>query len=589
MSNNSPDPDPKPLRKAKITCNLQNTEYDVIKHVVTETLSWRSVDNENDDWDVHWNDNYIPSDKLAKMKPYQKINHFPGMHGICKKNYLSWNLNKMMKMFPNEFNFFPKTWVLPGDYIDFKSNLNKKKVFIVKPEASSQGRGIFLIRKLEDINISERYVVQEYLKDPLLIDGLKFDLRIYVLVAGCNPLKIFIHEDGLTRLSTEPYSAPAPNNMQDMCMHLTNYAVNKNNPNFEFNLDPDKDNIGHKRSLKSTYTYLSSLGHNTDLLQSRIEDIIIKTLCTVQPSISQIYKTCQPEDITNGMCFELLGFDIIIDQHLNPYLLEVNHSPSFSTDSPLDWKIKHRVIKETLQLLNCRVRDRKSYHQAKKEPQKRSASLKQKESKDDKIERQKEIIQRREKWEENHLGGFKKVYPGNGKEKYDGFISNANNMWLEISRHLPRGKREEIQKNVSNKVNLNKKKPSVPRKNLTLSSNSLQKLANLMPAGEGREDGDGEEEAVQRIIRLYKMNPSFVDMKELVYYKQLEEILKDRRQAASFMKATDYSIKLPKAPKQVRVKEYSQGNYIVPKTFNFSPKILPRNIETKGKSREQVA
>ena len=52
---------------------------------------------------------------------------------------------------------------------------------------------------------TERYVVQKYLHDPFLIDGLKFDFRIYVLVAGCDPLRIFIYTEGLARLATEKF------------------------------------------------------------------------------------------------------------------------------------------------------------------------------------------------------------------------------------------------------------------------------------------------------------------------------------------------------------------------------------------------
>ena len=55
------------------------------------------------------------------------------------------------------------------------------------------------------------------------------------------------------------------------------------------------------------------------------------------------------------MCFQILGFDIIIDQDLRPYLLEVNQMPSFATDSPLDQRIKAGVIGDTLALLNLSV------------------------------------------------------------------------------------------------------------------------------------------------------------------------------------------------------------------------------------------
>ena len=70
-------------------------------------------------------------------------------------------------------------------------------------------------------------MVQRYLHRPLLIEGLKFDLRIYVLLAGCDPLRIYLYEEGLTRLATVPYLPPKRENLDNLCMHLTNYAINK--------------------------------------------------------------------------------------------------------------------------------------------------------------------------------------------------------------------------------------------------------------------------------------------------------------------------------------------------------------------------
>lgn len=351
-----------PVRK--IVMNVALTKYAVVKKV-GKFFKWRLTKKEDDDnWDVFWTDAAVQPEKLAKMKPFQKINHFPGMYALARKNYLAKNLNRIRKVFPKDYNFFPRTWLIPAEYSDLVMQFNGKKqnkVFIVKPEASCQGRGIFLTKKIDDFSLDDRYVVQEYLHRPFLIDNLKFDLRIYVLVAGCDPLRIYLHKEGLARFATENYVKPTSQNLAKQCMHLTNYAINKNSENFIFNEDPKVDNVGHKRSLTSTLAQIAEMGYDTGKLWERIKDIIIKTLCSAQPSLAHTYKACQPDDPYNGMCFELLGFDIILDHKLKPWLLEVNHSPSFSTDSPLDWKIKFEVISEALELLNINTENRLNY------------------------------------------------------------------------------------------------------------------------------------------------------------------------------------------------------------------------------------
>ena len=177
------------------------------------------------------------------------------MYTLARKNNLGKNLMIMRKAFPEAYDFFPQTWLLPAEFGDFKSQFNKKgnKTFIIKPAASCQGRGIFLTRTWEDVNTDEQLVAQRYIHKPYLIDGLKFDLRIYVLVAGCDPLKIFVYHDGLARFATENYVVPNGDNLNSVRMHLTNYAINKDNPNFVFNEDAKEANVGHKRSLISVF------------------------------------------------------------------------------------------------------------------------------------------------------------------------------------------------------------------------------------------------------------------------------------------------------------------------------------------------
>jgi len=135
-------------------------------------------------------------------------------------------------------------------------------------------------------------------------------------------------------------------------MHLTNYAINKFSENFQQNKGSDKDDSGHKRSLTFAMRYINEMGYDSKQVLHKIKDVILKCLCAVQPMLAHTYRSCQPDDIDNSMCFEILGFDVFLDDKLKPWILEVNHAPSFTTDSPLDFKIKKSLITDTIRLLN---------------------------------------------------------------------------------------------------------------------------------------------------------------------------------------------------------------------------------------------
>jgi len=173
----------------------------------------------------------------------------------------------------------------------------------VKPEASCQGRGIYLTRNIDKLKHNEKYVVQRYLHKPYLIDGLKFDLRIYVLITGVDPLRIFVFEEGLARFATEEYKPPRSENLENLFMHLTNYAINKNSEKFIFNESVNDMDVGHKRSLTSVYKHIESEGHDVELLKQRIHDIFIKTIITGYPTLSQTMSSIHPDNHANDMCF----------------------------------------------------------------------------------------------------------------------------------------------------------------------------------------------------------------------------------------------------------------------------------------------
>ena len=138
--------------------------------------------------------------------------------------------------------------------------------------------------------------------------------------------------DGLARLATEKYKLKAYNNP---FIHLTNYAINKDNSNYKADAKAE-GNTGFKRSLNSIFCTLKKDGFNVETIKAQMRDMIVKTLISVQPDLVHHYRTSQPSDIYNNMCFEILGFDILIDSKGFPWLLEVNHAPSFNCDTALD-------------------------------------------------------------------------------------------------------------------------------------------------------------------------------------------------------------------------------------------------------------
>lgn len=305
---------------------------------------------------LYWCDTNVSMEFPLTLQEWQFVNHFPGTSSISKKIDLSRNIEKMKKVFPDLYNFHPKSFIVPTQSLDLKMYLtsHNRKTFIIKPDLGSQGRGIFLVQDSDGVNeCTEPAIAQEYIS-PFLLNGLKFDLRIYVLVTSVDPLRIYIFDEGMARFCTEPYEKPTQENLNEIYRHLTNYSVNKHNDRFKQNSEIEgTDSQSHKRAKSLVFKDLSSLGYDVDELQSNIDEIIILTLLSAQPYLSHTYKAIFKNiDDNKSRCFEILGFDVLIDEDLKPWVLEVNHSPSLSCDSPFDTELKDSVITGALKIVN---------------------------------------------------------------------------------------------------------------------------------------------------------------------------------------------------------------------------------------------
>jgi tubulin polyglutamylase TTLL6/13 len=113
-----------------------------------------------------------------------------------------------------------------------------------------------------------------------------------------------------------------------------------------------------KRLITDMMKQLSSEGIDVKDWMEKIKDIIRKTILSCQPTLEENYRLLQPNSKRMDMCFEILGFDILIDKNGKPWLIEVNHSPSFETSTKLDRVVKDKLLHDTFDLLNINPKNK---------------------------------------------------------------------------------------------------------------------------------------------------------------------------------------------------------------------------------------
>ena len=219
----------------------------------------------------------------------------------------------MHKLFPDEYDFYPRTWLLPEQYHHFcadvattqQKNPHHKPVFIIKPDEGSQGDGIYLITNphhIGSVGLVRRAVAQEYIAKPLLLERTKFDLRVYVLLASIDPLQIYICREGMARFCTLKYQPPTNRNLHQVFMHLTNYSLNKRSDTFIHTNSTDR---GSKRTMSSTFASLTSRGHNTIALWESIQAIVVKTITAMLPDLIVEFEAELPARKPAPTCFQV--------------------------------------------------------------------------------------------------------------------------------------------------------------------------------------------------------------------------------------------------------------------------------------------
>ncbi|KAM4719197.1 tubulin polyglutamylase TTLL11 isoform 2-T2 [Anableps anableps] len=364
---------PRKRRPVTVDTSKAKTSLEALKLSIKE-LKWKEFPlGRRAACDIYWHGvSFHDNENIASGQ----VNKFPGMVEMLRKINLSRAVRTMQELFPEEYDFYPRSWILPEEYQQFstqsrmvkESDTTVSPTFIVKPDGGSQGDGIYLIRDPSELKLMvgaqpKQAVVQEYIHKPLLIDKLKFDIRLYVLIKSMEPLEIYIAKEGLTRFCTEPYQEPSQKNLSHVFMHLTNYSLNVHSGNF---VHSDSQSTGSKRTLSSVLYRLAAKGVDIKRVWSDIIALVIKSVIAVVPELKVYYQADIPPGKPGPTCFQILGFDILLMKNLKPVLLEVNSNPSMRIEheqevtpgvfeyvpSPVDEQVKVGVIRDTLRLMD---------------------------------------------------------------------------------------------------------------------------------------------------------------------------------------------------------------------------------------------
>jgi tubulin polyglutamylase TTLL6/13 len=338
--------------KGTISVNLTFTEQDVV-HRTCEELGYSETASYTE-CVLFWYGNAKSAAIATTLLPWQFANHFGASFQICDKVGLARKFEEMRTRFPSIYDFHPQNFIFPEEVPAFRTymrNQTDSPTFIIKPDKGGSGRRIKLVQSFEGLsNYKDSAVCQEYIA-PFLLNRLKFDLRIYVLVTSVDPLRVYIHKENMARFCTEKYVAPAKSNLTKMYSHLTNYSVNKDNPKFVQNTE-GREGSAHKRGTTSVFAEMESQGVDVERLQDQIDEVIQFTLLAVQQEYIQMYRRTVKTQDERSRLFEILGFDVMIDEDLKPWLIEVNNNPSLHAESPFDEALKVSVAKGTLQIID---------------------------------------------------------------------------------------------------------------------------------------------------------------------------------------------------------------------------------------------
>jgi len=309
-----------------------------LKHVynVLERAGYRRGNyNTTSDWDVMWAHDYPFKkirEKMIGMKKGQRVNKFPGSGYITNKVNLA---TSGLKNVPPAFSIPKEKEKLLKYAKDFPD-----KMFVQK---SNNHRGI-QIQGLSALDLSTSgSFVQEYISNPFLVDGHKFDIGIYTTLTSVDPLRIYVHHsDALLRFCPEKYYPFDQTNKDKYVVH-DDYLPSWKIPSFSKYMQTNGFSF-----TDTLNTYIRSIGKNPD----KIWEDMYSTISEVYEKHEELFIKAISHYPHKDAFFEMVRFDFVLDEDLNVYLMEANMSPNLSSSHfPANRLLYEQVVHSLLKLV----------------------------------------------------------------------------------------------------------------------------------------------------------------------------------------------------------------------------------------------
>lgn len=343
--------------------DIHKVRYQVVKQALAETKYQQTHDDVTAL--IIWWDGNITREQLLTVLPHQRISRIPGMDLLCFKSVTFKALNQLRNIFSKTYNFYPTTYLLPFQFSDFQKEHLKIAAkngcpitWIFKPRSGCCGNGIKLIQNSFEVSEpSNSGVIQKYVS-PFLIDGYKFDFRLYIFLATTEPFTAYIYKEGLARFCSQPYSAPTRENLSDKFCHLTNTSVNVSN---------DATNVEICQLASTVFNKIKSKDQRGNVLWQRIKEVAALVMLAQYTNIMEQIKLQENENRSKQKSsnlgspgpsvpftrkfFHIIGIDIMLSEDCEPILLEMNDRPSMCVTYDIENTLKTQLIKDALNIL----------------------------------------------------------------------------------------------------------------------------------------------------------------------------------------------------------------------------------------------